>query len=45
MKFICHQQELSKALNTVMKAVTTRTTMPILKQIYLKGEKNILKLI
>lgn len=45
MKFICQQQELSKALNTVMKAVTTRTTMPILKQIYLKGEKNILKLI
>ena len=29
----------------VMKAVTTRTTMPILKQIYLKGEQNILKLI
>lgn len=33
MKFICSQQALSKALNTVSKAVSTRTTIPILKGI------------
>jgi len=33
MKFICSQLALSKALNTVSKAVSTRTTIPILKGI------------
>ena len=37
MKFTCSQQSLSKALNTVSKAVTTRTTIPILKGILLKA--------
>ncbi len=36
MKFTCNQQTLSKALNTVSKAVSTRTTIPILKGILLK---------
>lgn len=36
MKFSCSQQSLSKALNTVSKAVTSRTTIPILKGILLK---------
>ncbi len=36
MRFICDQQNLAKALNTVSKAVTTRTTIPILKGILLK---------
>ncbi len=36
MKFICNQQTLSKALNTVSKAVTSRTTIPILKGILLE---------
>lgn len=36
MKFSCSQQNLSKALNVVSKAVTTRTTIPILKGILLK---------
>ena len=36
MKFSCSQQNLTKALNTVSKAVTTRTTIPILKGILLK---------
>lgn len=36
MKFSCNQQILSKALNTVSKAVTTRTTIPILKGIRLQ---------
>lgn len=36
MKFSCNQQILSKALNTVSKAVTSRTTIPILKGILLE---------
>ena len=44
MKFTCSQQQLSKALNTVSKAVTTRTTIPILKGILLEAEENQLKL-
>lgn len=38
MKFLCEQQELLKAINTVSKAITTRTTIPILKGILLKLE-------
>lgn len=38
MKFTCSQQSLSKALNTVSKAVTNRTTIPILKGILLKAD-------
>lgn len=40
MKFTCNQQILSRALNTVSKAVTNRTTIPILKGILLKAENN-----
>lgn len=40
MKFTCSQQSLSKALNTVSKAVTTRTTIPILKGILLKASSD-----
>lgn len=36
MKFSCNQQTLAKALNTVSKAVSTRTTLPILKGILLE---------
>lgn len=41
MKFTCSQLALTKALNTVSKAVSTRTTIPILKGILLsvKNEK------
>lgn len=42
MKFTCKQQVLSKALNTVSKAVTSRTTIPILKGILLKANQGIL---
>ena len=35
MKFRCNQYNLTKALNIVSKAVTTRTTIPILKGILL----------
>jgi len=37
MKFTCNQQTLAKALNTVSKAVSNRTTIPILKGIMLKA--------
>lgn len=36
MKLTCNQETLSKALNTVLKAVTVRTTIPILKGILLQ---------
>ena len=39
MKFSCNQQTLSKALNTVSKAVTSKTTIPILKGILLQATK------
>jgi len=38
MKFTCSQQSLSKALNIVSKAVSSRSTLPILKGILLKAE-------
>lgn len=45
MRFTCSQQTLSKALNTVSKAITTRTTLPILKGILLEASsENELKL-
>ena len=45
MKFSCNQQILSKALNTVSKAVTSRTTIPILKGILLEvDDSNVLTL-
>ena len=40
MKFTCNQQTLSKALNTVSKAVSSRTTIPILKSILIKAESD-----
>ena len=36
MKFSCSQQVLTKAFNIVSKAVTSRTTIPILKGILLR---------
>lgn len=40
MKFTCSQQTLAKALNTVSKAVTSRTTLPILKGILMKASSD-----
>ena len=37
MKFTCNQQTLAKALNTVSKAVSNRTTLPILKGILIQA--------
>ena len=39
MKFTCNQQTLAKALNTVSKAVSNRTTIPILKGIMIKASE------
>lgn len=44
MKFTCDQTNLVKALNTVSKAVTARTTIPILKGILLNLEGDTLTL-
>ena len=38
MKFSCNQQILAKTLNTVSKAVTVRTTIPILKGILIEAK-------
>ena len=40
MKFSCPQQTLAKALNVVSKAITNRTTIPILKGILLETEND-----
>ncbi|MDD6920543.1 MAG: DNA polymerase III subunit beta [Eubacteriales bacterium] len=40
MNFSCNQQQLSKILNTVSKAVSIRTTTPILKGIYISVNKD-----
>lgn len=40
MKFACSQQTLSKALNTVSKAVSTRTTLPVLKGILIEANND-----
>lgn len=40
MKISCNQQILSKALNTVSKAVSSRTTIPILKGILLEASSD-----
>lgn len=37
MKFTCSQQTMTKALNTVSKAVSNRTTLPVLKGILLEA--------
>ncbi len=44
MKFTCPQQTLAKALNVVSKAITNRTTIPILKGILLEAENGQLTL-
>ena len=40
MNFYCNQNILTKALNTVSKAVTVRTTIPLLKGILIKAYDN-----
>ncbi|SHK00507.1 DNA polymerase III subunit beta [Paramaledivibacter caminithermalis] len=45
MKIICSQKQLSTAVNIVQKAVSTKTTLPILKGILLEAKNNKLKLV
>lgn len=40
MKFKCQQQSLAKAINIVSKAVALRTTIPVLKGILIKAQKD-----
>lgn len=40
MKFTCSQHTLSKALNTVSKAVSAKTTIPVLKGILIKATQD-----
>ena len=40
MRFSCSQSTLVKALNIVSKAVTSRTTIPILKGILINVDEN-----
>ena len=44
MKFICLQQNLKEGLSKVIKAVATRTTLPILSNVYISAETGSLKL-
>src|SRR6476469_10029009 len=45
MKIVCSQTQLNRGLNIVGKAVTTRTTLPVLNNILLATENGRLKLI
>ena len=40
MRFSCSQSQLSKAINTVSRAVSTRTTIPVLKSILLEATED-----
>ncbi len=45
MKVICSQKDLANAVSIVQKAVSTKTTLPILKGILLEAKNNVLKLV
>lgn len=44
MKFICEKEKLLKAINSVVKAVASKTTMPILEGILIQTNDNEIKL-
>ena len=44
MKIVCYKEELLKGINTVMKAIPTRTTMPILNCILVQAYNGVIKL-
>lgn len=43
MKIICSKAELMKSINIVMKAVPSKTTMPILECILIDASKGVIK--
>lgn len=44
MKFICYKDTILKAINSVVKGVATKTTMPILEGIFIQTNDNEIKL-
>ena len=44
MKLVCQKDKILKALNSVIKAVATKTTMPILEGILIRTNDNEIKL-
>ena len=44
MKFICEREKLLKAINSVVKGVASKTTMPILEGIFIQTNDNEIKL-
>ncbi len=44
MRFLCHQKTLLNSINIVQKALSSKTTLPILKGIYIEVFDNYLKL-
>jgi len=44
MKFICYKDKILKAINSVVKAVASKTTMPILEGILIQTNENEIKL-
>lgn len=45
MKFLCNQNELAQAINIVQKAVSSKSTLPILKGIYMEAHGDKLRLV
>lgn len=45
MKFSCSQKKLSESISIVQKAISSRTTLPILEGIYIESSKGIIKLV
>lgn len=45
MKFVCSQKKLNDAISVVQKAVSSRTTIPILEGVYIETLKDTIKLI
>ena len=44
MKFVCYKDKIMKALNSVVKGVASKTTMPILEGILIQTNDNEIKL-
>ena len=44
MKIVCYKDKLMKALNSVVKGVASKTTMPILEGIFIQTNDNEIKL-
>lgn len=45
MKFSCSQKKLSENISIVQKAISSRTTLPILEGIYIESSKGVIKLV